>query len=220
MSLVEFRRLADAPPPERELLAIEVDGAAVGWRSTGSSVGRFAGAVGDLEGLRAAAAHAEEGEPPKAAELPADASVERVVLGGRTASVEAGLPVAGPWGPLVDGCRRALDELVASPVAAIAGSVTADGTVRLEHRGRDVLPVELGALRVEVVRWRDGAEAGRAGAGAAGQGRVEAGPGWSLDVAVPGWDASGGGQVVATATFVADDGGVFVPVTITARLAG
>jgi len=52
----------------------------------------------------------------------------------------------------------------------------------------------------------------------AGFGRVDAGPGWTMQLAAPAVDAWGGGTLVAVASFVADDAGIYVPVAITARV--
>jgi hypothetical protein len=217
MPLIVFRRLNDAPPPERELLTVADDGRADVWRSSGPAVGRFAGDVPGVEALRAAVTAVEGAEPPATPGLPPDASVETVEAGGRTAQVEAGLPLPGPWGALVGICRSLLDALVESPVAAIAAELAPDGGLRLEHRGSEAMTLELGSLRAEVVRWRDGREAGRAAVEGPGGGRVEAGPGWSLALPAPALDLAGGGRLVATVSLVADDRGIETPVTITAR---
>lgn len=217
MTVVAFRRLSAAPPPERELLTVHDDGRAEAWRSNGAAIGRFAGPVPDLEAFRAAAAAAAGAGAPPSPELPAGASLDEVEIGGVTARFEARDPVEGPWAALVEACRALLDGLVASPVAAIGLEVSADGGLRLLHRGSDVLPVELSSLRTELVLWRDGTEVTRKGSADHGLGRVEAGPGWSAEVAAPPGAIEGSGRLVATASFVAEDGGVFVPVTVTAR---
>jgi hypothetical protein len=218
MTLVTYRRLADAPPPERELLAVEADGRASVWRSNGTAIGRFGGIVADLEGLRAAVVGAAAGAPPTVATLPPGAALEVVEAGGRTARVEARAPVNGPWSRLVEHCRRELDAQVDAPLAAIAGALGVDGVFRLEHRGSAPLPVELASLMLELVLWRDGSEAGRGRVTADGLGRVEAGPGWSLVLPAPEADLSGRGTLVAVASFVADDAGIYVPVAISASV--
>ena len=218
MTLVTYSRLAAAPPPERELLEVEPDGRARAWRSNGTVIGRFGGTAGDLAGLRAAVEEAAAGEPPAVAVLPPGAALEIVETAGQTARLEARAPVDGSWAGLVELCRRELDAQVASPVAAIAGILGADGGFRLEHRGSESLSLELGALAVEMVLWRDGAEAARGRVTGAGFGRVDAGPGWTMQLAAPAVDAWGGGTLVAVASFVADDAGIYVPVAITARV--
>jgi len=217
MTLVTYSRLADAPPPERELLEVEPDGRARVWRSNGTAIGRFGGTAGDLAGLRAAAEEAAAGEPPTVGELPPGAALEIVAAGARPARRAPPAAVAGSWAQVVDLCRGELDAQVAWPVAAIAGVLGADGGFRLEHRGSETLPIELGALVVEVVLWRGGAEAARGRMPGEGLGRVEAGPGWSIQLAGPAVDLRGGGTLVAVASFVADDAGIYVPVAITAR---
>ena len=115
-------------------------------------------------------------------------------------------------------CRREIDAQVDAPLAAIAGVLAADGGFRLEHRGSGTIPVELGSLVVDVVLWRDGAETARGRVTGDGPGRVEAGPGWAISLPAPAMDLAGGGRVVAVASFVAEDGGIYVPVAITARV--
>ena len=214
--LVSFARIAFSPPPLREMLAVRADGTATGWRSNGPVVGRFASRVDGLEALRAAVAGvaADEGPPPGPVELVPDAAWEEVSAGGHTARFAADDEVEGPWGVLVDRCRGLLDEVSGSPSAAIAVLVDGGGHVRLEHRGDGTLPLELGSLQVSLTLWRDGREAAQAGTGTS-VGRVEAGPGWSLDVPDASIDLKGGGKLVAVASFIADDDGVFVPVSAT-----
>ena len=215
--LVSFARIAVSPPPLRELLAVQADGTAMAWRSNGPAVGRFRGRVESIEDLRAAvdgAAVAEGlGEGPL--ELVPDAAWEEVAAGGRTARFAADDNVDGPWGALRDRCRTLLDAVSQSPTAAIVVLVDAEGHVRLEHRGDGTLPLELGSLQVALTLWRDGREAAK-GAGGTSAGRVEAGPGWSLDIPNASIDLDGGGQLVAVASFIAEDEGVFVPVASTA----
>jgi hypothetical protein len=220
MTLVEFKRLADAPPPERELLVVEDDGRAVAWRSNGRAVGRFAGPVRNAGGLRAAAESAMQADPPAVDGPRADASVEVVTTAGRTARVAARRPVEGPWSALVEACRSELDAITGSPLAAIAGVVLPGGRLRLEHRGTEPLPVELGALAATFKLWREGRLAASASIPAGGApgnlGSLEAGPGWTLELGPDGLDLAGGGILAVEATFVADDGGVYVPMRITA----
>lgn len=223
-TLVTFSRLAAAPPPERELLTILDDGRAFAWRSTGSAIGRFGGLVPDLDTLRstAATAIASVAGPHRDAgplELPPGAAYELVEAGRSMARFEARADVAGPWAPLVGRCRALLDELITSPLAAIAATVEQDGLVRLVHLGPDPLPVELASLEVGLTLWRQGIESARARTTGLGLGRVDAVPGWSLEIAAPDLDLGGGGNLVALASFVADDAGIFVPVTLTAHRA-
>lgn len=214
MPLVSYRRQGNAPPPERELLTVDDDGEASGWRSIGRAIGWFGGPVPDLAALRAAVAAADRADLPSLPDLPPDASVETIEIGGRTAHVQARVTPDGPWSPAVEACRSLLDLLVASPVAAICAVVLTDGRVRLEHRGSGVLSIELASLRVSMTLWRDAREAARAGSADPGRGRVEAGPGWSLEIAPPAIDLVGGGSLVAQASFVADDDGLYIPVVV------
>lgn len=216
--LLRFRRLADAPPPERELLDVREDGTAVAWRSNGRAVGRFAGSVPNLDEVLAAVSAADGEAPPPPPDVPADAAVETVEIGGRAARFESRIPVDGPWGPLVRTCRSLLETMTGSPVAAIGAVLAPDGTMRLEARGTEPLPVELASLEATITLWRDGREAasGRVTGGALD--RVEAGPGWSVELAAPAMSIGGGGTLVAVASFVADDDGIYVPVSLTATV--
>lgn len=210
--LVSFARIAFSPPPLREMLAVGAEGSATGWRSNGPIVGRFAGRVDDIESLQAAIAglDAKGGPTPGPLELVPDAAWEEVQAAGRTARFAADDEVEGPWGALVDRCRALLDEVTESPSAAIVVLVDADGHVRLEHRGDGTLPLELDSLQVALTLWRDNREAARAVTGTSA-GRVEAGPGWSLDVPDASIDLEGGGTLMAVASFIAEDDGVVVP---------
>lgn len=218
MIIARYRRLSAAPPPERELLTIEDDGRAAGWRSTGSAVGRFGGRVADMVAFLADLEEAGRSDVPDKQELPFDASVEALEVGGRTARFAARTAVDGPWAPLVGACRDLLDASVASPVAAIVCIVSGDGRVRLEHRGSAALTIELGSLGLRLTLSRNGIAVARGAAGPSGLGRVEAGPGWSQELATPELDLSGGGALEAIVAFVADDGGVYVPVTLCERV--
>jgi hypothetical protein len=213
--LVSFARIAFSPPPLREMLAVQADGTATAWRSNGPAVGRFGGRADPIEDLRAAVVGVATAEgPPEPLELVPDAAWEEVSASGKTARFAADADVDGPWGALLDRCRSLLDAVSGSPTAAIVVLVDTGGHVRLEQRGDGTLPVELASLQVSLTLWRDGREASRAVTGTTA-GRVEAGPGWSLDVPDASIDLGGGGQLVAVASFIADDGGVFVPVSAT-----
>lgn len=215
VSLVRYRRLSSAPPPERELLTIEPDGSWTGWRSGGPVVGRFGGCIADLDELRALVDRAAAGDAPAGGELPFDAACERIDAGGREASLRAGASVPGAWGELAAWCRDRVEAMTTDPVAAIEVELASPTTIRLRHRGAEVLPLELASLSVEFGWWRDGAQAGSATAGSAGLGRVEAGPGWSLDVAVDNPTPAPSDTTTAWAELVVDDHGVYVPVLAT-----
>jgi hypothetical protein len=213
---IGYRRIAPGRPPERELLAVEADGSATGWRSNGPIVGRFAGRPPGVEAVLSLAEAALALDPAPLPELPPGAAVETVEAGSVSARFLAGRTPDGPWGELLAACREALEHLAALPLAAVAGELDADGTLRLVHRGSEVLPLELGRLLVRTVRMRDGLETGRGQATPPGLGRVDAGPGWTLEVPGDGTPAAGDGTLWAEVTFVADDGGVYIPMRLSA----
>ena len=218
MSAVEFRRLGGAPPPEREVLQVEGDGRFTLWRSIGSpAVGRFSGVVPDPAALAALVADVD-GEPGTGrVELPAGAPVEEVEVGGAVAAAEADLDPPGPWGPLQAACRRLAQSLTDQPEAAVAlVAVDAPGRWRLEHRGTGLLPLELEHAELVLTLWRDGREAGSARTGPLGAGRVEAGPGWTFDLEVPGVPDPAGGILLARLELVGEDAGVLVPMSVQA----
>lgn len=216
MSEIAFRRLADSPPPERELLVVGDDGTARAWRSNGPVIGRFEGSAPDLADLRTAVDSLSGVEPPGAPHLPAGAALEVLEPGdGRQGRFVGGAPADGPWGAALEACRRLLDRAVDAPAAAIALVLLDDGHLRLAHRGSEVLPIELGSLRLDLVLWRDGIPVTQATTLQPGLGTVMAAPGWAVDLAIPSLDPAGGGTLVATAAFVAEDSGVYVPVRIT-----
>jgi hypothetical protein len=215
MSHVVFRRLSSAPPPERELLTVEEGGAFTMWRSLGPVVGRFAGTLPDPARLAALAAAAGGAAPPSGpGELPSGASVDFLEVGDSSARVEAEGGVPGPWGALLDACRQLLGDLTDQPLAALTLRADDPSRPRLDHRGQATLPLELDSAAVTVELWRDGVQAVVAGSGPLGLGRVDAGPGWSVTVEIGAVDVSRGGLLTARASLVADDDGVFVPLTL------
>jgi hypothetical protein len=175
--------------------------------------------VPDPSGLRALVAGVAGSSPPSAGSLPLDATVDTLAVAGRELEVSANGSVDGEWGALLDACRGLLDDAAASPVAAVALVIAGPGELRLEHRGTESLPIELANLWVEVTRWRGDTPVGSAERSVPGLGRVEAGPGWSLAVELEGGPAHGepGDLLTASAAFVAEDEGVFVPVLVTGR---
>jgi hypothetical protein len=219
MSRVAFARLSDAPPPVREILDVEDDGSWTVWRSVGLAIGRFAGsgeaASGAGKRIIALAAAAEADEPPADGNFPPDATVDSIDLGGRSVSVPYRETVGGSWGELLAACRGLLDEALEHPRAAIGLVVAGPDRVRLEHRGEEPLPIELGSAQVEATVWADGVFVA-AGTGRIKSGRLDAGPGWSLDVQLEGIDPSAKGEAVTFVSFVADDGGVYIPVVLSA----
>jgi hypothetical protein len=216
VSLVEYRRLSGAPPPERELLTVEEDGSFLLWRSIAPTVGRFAGVIPDPADLATlVAAAADTPSPPRPTELPSGTSVEVVEVGDVTARVEAGVEVDGPWGALLSRLRDLSGDLTDQPLAAVALVVDDPAMPRLEHRGREALPVELDSATVSVDVWHEGVQVAAARAGPLGQGRVMAEPGWSVRFEVGEVAAPSGGLLMVRASLVVDDEGVFVPVTVT-----
>lgn len=218
MPPITFRRISNHPPPERELLTIDDDGGFSMWRSTGFVGGRFAGTVPDAGRVLRLVESAARVPGPETAALPPGASLEEVEVDGRAARFEARRDVVGPWGELLSELRVLLEALCAQPLAAVAAVVVAADRIRLEHRGSASLPVELDAARVTVDVWRDGRQVATSGTGPLGLGRIDAGPGWAVDVEVSDLDTVGGGILVARVSLVADDGGIYVPVTLTASM--
>src|SRR5438270_6614307 len=161
VTALAFRRLSFAPPPEREMLTVNDDGRFELWRSNGPIVGRFAGAVPDATALAALVSAAAATPPPAVpSALPPDAATEVVEVGDTSATVEAGEGADGPWGELISACRRLLDQLRDEPVAAVALVVESPTGARLEHRGREPLPLELDNATVAANVWHDGRQAG------------------------------------------------------------
>jgi hypothetical protein len=214
--LVAFRRIGGRWPPEREMLEVDADGDARLWRSIGHVVGRFAGPVPNFAELRDLVKTAENADPPTPAAVPPDAPVEELEAGGRKFHFEEGVDPDGPWGKLANTCRRLMTTLMDKQLAVIRIESHGVGSIRLEHAGSGKLTVELDEAKATLELWRDGKVASQAEAGPLGGGRVEAGPDWSLEIDVPGIDATGGGRLTSRVTFVADDEGVFVPMSVSA----
>jgi hypothetical protein len=218
MTLLRLARLSDAPPPARELLEVADDGVLTGWRSQGTAVGHFGGSVDDIDGLRTLVEGAVAMPVPELGTLPLDATIESLWARDRSARFSVHATPGGPWGVLLRAARSLLDDtLPLAPVAAVALVVDEQAGVRLEHRGSSSITVELGSAWVEITRWRDGAPVGDAETRDFGLGRVEAGPGWTASIAVgiPGGEP--GDLLTASAWFVADDAGVYVPIVLTGR---
>jgi hypothetical protein len=220
MSLVRFLRLSSAPPPAREKIDVADDGSYTAWRSIDDVVGRFAGSVPDPEVVRGLVAAVAGVAPPALGALPHDATVDSVGAGGQELEVSANGSVEGPWGELLAACRELVAGVGSSPLAAVALVIDGPGALRLEHRGSASIPVELANLWVEVTRWRGDTPVGSAERTVPGLGRVESGPGWSLPIDLGRGPADGepGDLLTASAWFVADDGGIFVPVVANGRL--
>jgi hypothetical protein len=218
VSLVRLSRLSDAPPPARELLDVDDDGSVAGWLSQGPAIGRFAGSVPDITGLRGLVDAAAGTDPPSTATFPHDATIDRLRVAGDELVTSDKTTPDGAWGELLAATRALLDGLVGSPAAAIALEVAGPGLVRLVHRGSDVLPIRLETLTIDVTRWRDDNPVGSKELSGLGLGRVEAGPGWSQDLPIDGGpEGEPGDLLTAVAWFVAEDDGVYVPVLVTGR---
>lgn len=211
--LLSFARLNDSPPPERELLDVDDDGSFRAWRSIGPVVGRFAGQVPDLDAVRALAEAAAADPAPSRTEVPPHASIEQLTVGEQTATVGIRDRPDGPWGELLRTCRRLLDAARDQPLAALTLDVLGVDRVRLRHLGSEALPVELDFARAELKLWREGEVVAATAAEELGLGRVEAGPGWSIDIALPGFEDREG-LLSASVSLVADDDGVYVPVVV------
>jgi hypothetical protein len=218
VSLLRLTRLSAAPPPARDLLRVEEDGSMTGWRSQGDVVGAFAGPAPDLGRLRSLVT-AAVGVPPPAHEgaYPHDGTVETLQAGEAEFEVDAHARPDGPWGELLSAARELLDDTLPTMPAGAVALVVAAGAPRLEHRGERPITLELGSGWAEVTRWRDDAPVGDAETRDLGLGRVEAGPGWSAEVTLRAPDGEAGDLLTASAWFVADDGGVHVPVVVTGR---
>jgi hypothetical protein len=220
MSLLVYARLSFAPPPERELLTVEADGSFHMWRSIGSRVGRFAGRVPDPDALAAVCAAIGGTPAPSAGGHTPDAGTETVEVAGGSAAIESGAEVGGAWGDLVAAARRHLDDLADQPEAALAMDVGVDdgrAVVTLRRLGGGDLRVLLGAGRLDVSVERTGGGVAGTVVGFAG-GEAMTGPGWSHATAVDGLEPHDGDQIRAEASFVVDDGGIYVPVVIEGRL--
>jgi hypothetical protein len=219
MSRVTFTRLSDAPPPLRETLDVDADGSWRAWRSVGQAIGRFAGA-GDAAApghrIVTLAEAATEIDPPGPGDASADTTWDTIEAGGTSLRVPYRATPEGAWGELLAACRGLLDDAITSPKAAIGMTLVAPDRVRLEHRGDEPLPVELGGATVEATVWTADGTFIASGTGRVAADHVDAGPGWTTDVELEGIDPSGGGQPVVFVSFVANDGGVFVPVVLSA----
>jgi hypothetical protein len=208
---VRFARLSDVDPPARELLQLQADGSLSMWRSVARAVGRFTGPAEAGATIAALAREAAAAPVPAARELGADTTMDRLEVGDAVVTLGEWDHLPGPWGALLDACRALLEPLLDRPTAAIRLVQTSPTTVRLEHLGDGVLTIELGAAVVQVELRRDGLPAGGPEPVEIDGTRVDAGPGWSLEVEVSPVGLTPGDRLLATASFVADDEGVYVP---------
>jgi hypothetical protein len=218
VTLLRLARLSDAYSPARELLEVADDGTFTGWRSQGPLVGACRGTVAGIDALRALVERAGTVPPRRGGDLPLDATVDLLAVGDHELRAAASTTPDGAWGDLLRAARAVLeDEVPRSPHAAIELVIGGPPGLRLVHRGEAPIVLELGAGWAEVTRWRDGVPAGSAETRDLAAGRVEAGPGWSIDIALVVPAGEPGDLVTASAWFVAEDEGVLVPVVLTGR---
>ena len=190
-----YRNDGSTTPATAEYVELFDDGRFTGWRSNAPAVGWFAGGLAaaecdEVRGLIADLGGATPGRPPPGA------ATETLELPGVDPLVVTGVDGDGPLGPLVDRARRLLDEMVGSPRAAVALEV--DSPPRLVHRGTDPLQLDLSTVALRAYYWKGYYEpAGEASEVLAGE-RVEAGPGWTLDL--PALDAPPGDDITTHVT--------------------
>lgn len=185
MKKLTFRRTSDSSPAEHEILEIDVDGSFAMWRSTGRTVGRFAGFVPDLEGLAREVDRALRSSPGGSDHIAMDATLERIDVGGHEAAIAADLTLEGWWGVLLERCRALLTELCDQPLAAVEIELDDPSAPRLVHRGTEPLVLELIQPAATVSVWRDRAQTGEYRGYADMIETVHAGPGWQLEIPVP-----------------------------------
>ncbi len=197
--------------PGFDSLEVDPDGSVRLWRSRGASMaGRFTRTLTDEESSAlqdaARAAH-DEGSLEIPARGPGAAGDVVELADGVQATLPVTAQADGPWGSLVTRLRGLLDPVGSTPVAAIALEVD-QGATRLVHRGEEPLSLDLAAASLHV-EARDAAEETVASADLplTEGGRVEVGPGWSLQlpsaVAVR---APAGGSLLVAVTLTANDG--------------
>lgn len=180
MMLRFFRNDGATTPATAEYVEVAEDGAITGWRGVAPVVGWFQGRLSDTAwdalGAHIARVGAVDPGPP-----PPGAATETLELPGRDPVVVSGVGSDGPLGGLVSDARRLLDvTMLNRPRAAVALEV--GRSARLVHRGRDPLTLDLAAVTVQAHHWRGYYEpAGSATEVLTGD-RVEAGPGWTLDL--------------------------------------
>jgi hypothetical protein len=213
---LSFLRLSDAPPPLRELLDVEEDGSWRAWRSNASAIGRFAGrdagGRGVLEAARAATA---SGPPPTSGAAGVlDDAVDELTIDGSTVEVAHGHIPAGPWGEALEAARDLVTDAPNHPVAAIALDVREPGLLRLVHRGSEPLEVELGSGRFDAMAYDTDGMPTASTFGPIDLGQVTARSGWTADLAVEPMVPPPGGRLDVEVSFVADDDGVYVPVSL------
>jgi hypothetical protein len=205
-------------PASAEVFEVAEDGAISGWRTVSTSgVGWFAGVLpaDETAALRAVVAAVAGAAPPSGLPAPG-APTETLELGDgdpvSVAHVVGSDP--GAWSQLVAVARRLLERLTDFPRAAVGLSLPAADRARLEHLGTDPLELDLGSIAVRATAWRGYYEPAGDWAGTvAGPERVDAGPGWTHDLAL-GLDYEPSADVTlhVSATFAIVAGDRSVPV--------
>lgn len=174
-------------PAVAESVEVADDGAISGWRSVSDAgVGWFAGQLpaAELAEIRALVG-AVPTDRPRA--VPRPGAGEQVLELSATGPVAiAGLADGpGDWPSLATASRRLLDRLTDFPRAVVDISHPLPKVARLVHRGADPVRVDLGAVEVSASAWRGDYEpAGDWSGVVAGPAEVEAGPGWTYDLAI------------------------------------
>jgi len=224
MNVIYQRSGGRRPPRDNESLQITGDAGFTMWRSVGAAtypataIGHFAGTLASdiLDALtKQCAAAAGAGNltlTPKP-----DGAQETITVDSARASLGANDDPAGPWQPLVTHLRQLLGDLTAQPRAAIAVQVEPDGSsARLVHLGTEPIRLDLTALTVRAVLWRNYTTLGDWRAPNAGlPGEITAVPGWSLDLPFDhGFTVPEGTSVRVYVTFGAFNGTVLVPVSV------
>ena len=206
-----YRNDGSTSPATAEYVELFDDGRFTGWRSIASAVGWFGGELAasesdDVRSLIAGLGGEVPGPPPPGP------TTETLELPDRDPLVVTGVDGDGPLGPLVDRARHLLDEMVGSPRAAVA--LEPGSPPRLVHRGTDSLELDLTTVALRAYHWKGYYEpAGEASEVLAGE-RVEADPGWTLDL--PALDPPPGDDITThvTVDFAIVSGGSVVPVQV------
>jgi hypothetical protein len=172
--IVRLFRTGGFPPSANEKVVTVDDGRIAVWRSTGVQIaGSFTGQLehAESETIQSLALRCVDAGDLKRPPVP-DAAVDTVILDGARAEVGQHDRPGGPWGELFDHLRPLL-ERTSQPFAAIGLEVLPSGDrARLRHLGEAPIRVDLSQLRTGDT------------APTADSGVVEAGPGWTYEVAI------------------------------------
>lgn len=212
------------PPRDNESLQIADDADFTMWRSVGAAtypataIGRFAGRLtSDVHEALAKECAGAAGAGNLTLTPKPDGALETITVDSVRASLGANDDPTGPWEPLVTHLRQLLGDLTAQPRAAIAAHIEPDGaSARLVHLGTEQLRLDLTALTVRAVLWRNYTTLGDWRAPNAGRpGETTAAPGWSLDLPFDhGFTIPEGTSVRVYVTFGAFNDAVLVPVSV------